>query len=239
MTTNFFDDAGATILINKPLHWTSFDVVRKLRNILKVKKVGHAGTLDPLATGLLILCTNNKTKEIERYQNLDKTYQGTICIGKTTPSFDLETDFDQIKSYEHITEEEVCQTAKKFVGTIEQLPPMYSAAKVQGKRLYKLARKGKTVDLSPKTVYIKSFDIIDIQLPYITFKVECSKGTYIRSLADSYGKKLKNVGAHLTALQRTHIGEYSLHDAYEINEIEERVKDGGRTRDLWHHKPAL
>jgi tRNA pseudouridine55 synthase len=239
MTTNLFDEAGATILINKPLHWTSFDVVRKLRNILKVKKIGHAGTLDPLATGLLILCTNNKTKEIERYQNLDKTYQGTIYIGKTTPSFDLETDFDQIKSYEHITEEEVYQTAKKFVGTIEQLPPMYSATKVQGKRLYKLARKGKTIDLAPKIVHIKSFGIIDIQLPYITFRIECSKGTYIRSLADSYGKRLKNVGAHLATLQRTHIGEYSLSDAYEINEIEERVKDGGRTRDLWYHKPAL
>jgi tRNA pseudouridine55 synthase len=239
MKETALDKSGITLLINKPLKWTSFDVVKKIKNLLKVEKVGHAGTLDPLATGLLIICTNNKTKEIHHYQNLEKTYNATICIGKTTPSFDLETDFETISSYDHITHEEIYETAKKFIGDIQQIPPMYSAAKVQGKRLYQLARQGKNLNLLPKTVHIKEFEITSINLPYITCTIKCSKGTYIRSLANSYGKQLKNIGAHLSALQRTHIGDYSLTDAYDISQLEERVKDGARTRDLWYHKPAL
>lgn len=211
---------GNTILINKPVGWTSFDVVKKVKNLLKVKKVGHAGTLDPLASGLLILCTDGNTKKISDYQNLDKTYEGVMCIGKTTPSFDLETDFDSINDYRSIDIDDIYNTATKFLGSLEQVPPIYSAIKVNGQRLYKVARKGGELVIKSKTVYIKNFDITNVELPYITFKVICSKGTYVRSLVNDYGKALKGVGAYLSKLNRTMIGSFLLDDAYEISDLE-------------------
>ena len=206
------------LLVNKPLEWTSFDVVRKLRYKLKIKKIGHAGTLDPLATGLLILCTGKMTKRIDEYQAQEKEYTGRFIIGQSTPSHDLETAVSETNDIGHITKEKIIETTKQFIGTIEQVPPMHSAIKVDGKRAYELARKGDTAELKSRSIVISSFEITAVDLPSISFKVVCSKGTYIRSLARDFGQAL-GVGAYLAELCRTRIGEFRLEDAMQIEDI--------------------
>ncbi|WP_299757598.1 tRNA pseudouridine(55) synthase TruB [uncultured Pontibacter sp.] len=210
--------AGEILLINKPLDWTSFDVVKKVRNTIRVKKVGHAGTLDPLATGLLILCTGKFTKRIDEIQGQEKEYTGVIRLGETTPSYDRETEVTETRDIGHLTEENIKAAARTFVGTIEQIPPIYSAVQIDGKRAYDLARKGKEVELKSRTVTIQAFDIISINGPEVEFRVVCSKGTYIRSLAHDLGQQL-GVGAHLSKLERTRIGVYKLEDALTIDDI--------------------
>ncbi|TXD51573.1 MULTISPECIES: tRNA pseudouridine(55) synthase TruB [unclassified Polaribacter] len=212
---------GQVLLIDKPLTWSSFQAVNKLRWHIKQRfkikkiKVGHAGTLDPLATGLLIICTGKQTKEIHTYQGQIKEYTGTFTLGATTPSYDLETEIDQTFPTEHITEELLKETIKQFIGEIQQKPPIFSAIKKDGKRLYELARKGETTEILARTVTISEFEITNIDLPNVEVKIVCSKGTYIRSLAYDFGKAL-NSGAHLTALRRTKIGDFSVEDASSI-----------------------
>ena len=215
---------GQVLLIDKPLTWTSFQVVNKLRweirqrfNIKKIK-VGHAGTLDPLATGLLIICTGKQTKEIHIYQGQIKEYTGTITLGATTPSYDLETAINQTFSTEHITEDLLKETTKQFIGDIQQKPPIFSAIKKDGKRLYELARKGETTEINARTVTVSKFEITNINLPEVDFKVVCSKGTYIRSLAFDFGNALKS-GAHLSSLRRTKIGDFSVDKASSVNDF--------------------
>lgn len=212
---------GQVLLIDKPLHWTSFQVVSKLRwairkhyDIKKIK-VGHAGTLDPLATGLLIICTGRMTKQIDTFQAQEKEYTGTIVLGNTTPSFDLETASDKTFPTEHITEALIHETTKQFIGTIEQYPPVFSAVKKDGKRLYEFARAGKEVELKPRIVHISEFEITAIKGLEVDFRVVCSKGTYIRSLANDFGKAL-NSGGHLSALRRTRIGDFKVETAQSI-----------------------
>ncbi|GGG26913.1 tRNA pseudouridine(55) synthase TruB [Pontibacter amylolyticus] len=217
---NYNFEAGEILLLDKPLTWTSFDVVKKVRNTLRVKKIGHAGTLDPLASGLLILCTGKFTKRIDEIQAQEKEYTGTITLGQTTPSYDLETPVSESKDISHLTPEDIQAAANSFVGTIEQIPPIYSAVMIDGKRAYDLARKGKEAEMKPRTITIKAFEITNIEGAVISFKVICSKGTYIRSLAHDLGQKL-GVGAHLSALVRTRIGEYKLEDALTIDDIQQ------------------
>ena len=212
-------EEGVVLLLDKPLTWTSFDVVRKVKNTLRPRKIGHAGTLDPLATGLLILCTGKKTKEIDRIQAQEKEYEGTFRLGQTTPSFDLETPVDSEQACEHLTEVEIQAAAATFLGKIEQTPPVFSAVKVDGKRAYELARQGQEAVIKAKTVDIKVFELTRIALPEIDFRVVCSKGTYIRSLARDLGVAL-GCGAHLTRLVRTRIGAYQLADAWTIAALE-------------------
>ena len=228
MTEDDFKN-GQVLLIDKPLNWTSFQVVNKLRweirqrfNIKKIK-VGHAGTLDPLATGLLIICTGKQTKEIYIYQGQIKEYTGTITIGATTPSYDLETEIDKTFSIDHISEEVLKETTKQFIGEIQQKPPIFSAIKKDGKRLYELARKGETTEIKARTVTVSEFEITNINLPKVDFKVICSKGTYIRSLAFDFGIAL-NSGAHLSALRRTKIGEFSVDKGLSVEEFIENLK---------------
>lgn len=206
------------ILVNKPLEWTSFDVVRKVRQKLKVKKIGHAGTLDPLATGLLILCTGKLTKKIDEYQAAEKEYTGKMHLGQTTPSYDLETEPTSQLPVGHVTSEQLSQTAEKFVGDIAQVPPMHSAIKVDGKRAYDLARKGEVAELKSRLINISVFEITTVNLPEVAFRVVCSKGTYIRSLAKDFGDTL-GTGAYLSELCRTRIGTFRLRDAVEIDDI--------------------
>ena len=215
---------GKVLLIDKPLNWTSFQVVNKLRwhirkhfNIKKIK-VGHAGTLDPLATGLLIICVGKETKNIHTYQGQAKTYTGTITLGATTPSYDLETEIDETFSTEHITKDLLQETTKQFIGDIDQKPPIFSAIKKEGKRLYVLARKGETTEIKARKVTIESFKLTSTELPNIDFEVVCSKGTYIRSLAYDFGLAL-NSGAHLSALRRTKIGDFSVEKAISVDEF--------------------
>lgn len=214
---------GCTLLVDKPLGWTSFDVIKKLRNTIKVKKIGHAGTLDPLATGLLIVCTGRNTKKIETYQNLNKTYTGTISLGKTTPSFDLETDFDSEQEVDGITETQIHTVAETFLGQQQQIPPKYSAIKVDGERSYKHARKQKEVKLEPRTIHIHEFAITKVELPEVYFSISCSKGTYIRTIAHDFGQKL-GVGGHLSALRRTAIGEHEVQKAWELEALVTEIK---------------
>ena len=220
---------GQVLLIDKPLTWTSFQVVNKLRweirqrfNIKKIK-VGHAGTLDPLATGLLIICTGKQTKQIDTYQGQVKEYRGTFTLGGTTPSYDLETEIDNTFPTAHITEELLHETTKQFIGEIQQKPPIFSAIKKDGKRLYELARKGETTEIKERTVTISSFEITEIKLPEVGFRIICSKGTYIRSIAFDYGKAL-NSGGHLSALRRTKIGNFSVDDALSVEEFITNLK---------------
>ena len=220
---------GQLLLIDKPLEWTSFQVVNKLRwhirktfQIKKIK-VGHAGTLDPLATGLLIICTGKKTKQIEQYQAQVKTYTGTLVLGSTTPSYDLETGIDTIYPTTHITEDLIHQTTAKFTGTIEQYPPVFSALKKDGKRLYEFAREGKEVEISARKIVIDFFNITAINGLEVDFEIQCSKGTYIRSLAHDFGKAL-NSGAHLSALRRTKIGNFSVDHAISVNAFIDSLK---------------
>ena len=228
MTEDDFKN-GQVLLIDKPLNWTSFQVVNKLRWEIKQRfnikniKVGHAGTLDPLATGLLIICTGKQTKEIDIYQGQIKEYTGTITLGATTPSYDLETEIDKAFSIEHISEELLKETTKQFIGEIQQKPPIFSAIKKDGKRLYELARKGETTEIKARTVTVSEFEITNINLPKVDFKVICSKGTYIRSLAFDFGIAL-NSGAHLSALRRTKIGEFSVDKGLSVEEFIENLK---------------
>mgnify|MGYP006423272949 CR=1 FL=1 len=217
-----FDEA--VFLIEKPLGCTSFDVVKTVRRLTDAK-VGHAGTLDPLATGLLIILVGRATKRMESFMKLPKTYEGTLRLGETTPSHDCETEVDQRADWQHLTGEMLDAARKPFLGYIEQLPPMYSAVKVRGERLYKKARRGETVTRSPRQVRIDAFEIIGRDGPDVTFRVECSKGTYIRSLAHDFGQELA-VGAHLTSLQRTAIGPYRAADAWSLDSLVERLDLG-------------
>lgn len=220
--------SGEVLYINKPLNWTSFTLVRKLRNKLcrklgiKKLKVGHAGTLDPLATGVMIVCTGKKTKLIESFQYQTKEYIATIKLGETTPSFDLETAVDGVFPVEHVTQELVEVKLKDFIGEIEQVPPTYSACKVDGKRAYEFAREGQDVELKPKLLVIDEIELLDYSFPEIRVRVVCSKGTYIRALARDIGVALGS-GAHLTALERTRIGEVTLDQCIEGSLIEEFV----------------
>ena len=213
---------GQILLIEKPPKWTSFQAVNKIRwhirqrfHIKKIK-VGHAGTLDPLATGLLIICTGKQTKNINEYQGQVKEYTGTFTIGATTPSYDLETEVNETFSTEHITNELIHKTTEQFIGNIQQQPPIFSALKKDGKRLYELARKGETTEIATREITINEFEITNIDLPKIDFRVVCSKGTYIRSLAFDFGKALHS-GAHLSTLRRTKIGEFSVEKAVSID----------------------
>ncbi len=214
---------GQVILIDKPQGWTSFDVVYKLRNALKVKKLGHAGTLDPLATGLLILCSGKFTKKIDTYQAKEKAYTGEMILGKSTPSYDSETEFDSEFATAHITDKLIYEAVNQFIGEISQVPPMYSAIKKEGKRMYDLARQGKTVEIEPRKVTISAFEITSIRLPNIEFSIVCSKGTYIRSLVHDFGKALQS-GAYMSALRRTRIGEFKVENAQTVAEVIEMVK---------------
>jgi tRNA pseudouridine55 synthase len=205
-------EAGQVILIDKPLDWTSFDVVRKIRNVIKIKKVGHAGTLDPLATGLLIVCTGKFTKKINEYMGMEKEYTGTFTLGAITPTYDLESEPVELRDFSAITEEQIHDATSVFSGEIQQVPPIHSAIKQGGKPVYLMARKGIDVKLEPRSITIKSFTIEKIELPIVHFKVVCSTGTYIRSLAHDYGQQL-GCGAHLSSLRRTRIGAFMAEDA--------------------------
>lgn len=230
-------EQGEVLLIDKPLEWTSFDVVNKLRytllkNLYKYKeipagqkaklKVGHAGTLDPLATGLLIVCIGKETKNIDQYMATEKEYTGSIFLGATRPSYDKETEVDATYAIDHITPELIYQTAKQLEGDLMQLPPVFSAIKKDGKRLYQSARAGETVELTPRPIHITSFEITKIELPLVEFKVVCSKGTYIRSLAFDFGKAL-NSGAYLNSLCRTRSGDFKLENAYQLDELLKQI----------------
>ncbi len=217
--------SGEIILIDKPLNWTSFDVVAKIRNAVSVKKVGHAGTLDPMATGLLIICTGKKTKEILTFQDLEKTYTGSILLGKKSKSMDLETELIGDEDISSITDEDIYRVREKFVGNILQVPPMYSAIKHKGKSLYNIARKGRTIELKPREVVVSKFDILEINKPNVSFEITCSKGTYIRSIANDFGERL-GCGGVLNLLRRTAIGGYSVEDALNIDEFISLVQQG-------------
>lgn len=223
MPRKFDFKGGEVLLVNKPLEWSSFDVVNKLRYEIKRKlnvkkiKVGHAGTLDPLADGLLILCTGKQTKSIESFMGLEKEYSGIFRLGATTPSYDLETEIDQTYPTDHLTEELILRAAESMIGEQDQMPPIFSAKKINGKKAYDLARKGETVKLNPKRIEITKFDVTKISGNDVHFIITCSKGTYIRSIAFDFGKKL-DTGGHLTALRREKIGTYSLENAHSLEE---------------------
>lgn len=216
---------GEILLVDKPLTWTSFDVVGKLRNTMKPLKlkVGHAGTLDPLATGLLIICTGKLTKKIDSYQAEDKEYTGTITLGATTPSYDLETEVDQTFDISTLTEEQIYQTAASFVGEQDQFPPAHSALKINGERVYEKARRGEEVELKSRKIFIQAFEIEKIEMPMVHFRIKCSKGTYIRSIAHDFGKALNN-GAHLSSLRRTMSGEFHVDNAWNLEDLIQEIR---------------
>lgn len=226
-------ETGTVLLVNKPLRWTSFDAVNKLKMMLirwlykqqppteakKIKvKVGHAGTLDPLATGLLIVCIGKETKNIDAYMGMDKTYTGSFYLGATTPSYDLETEVNATFPINHITNQMIYNAANALSGAQQQLPPVFSAIKKDGKKAYEAARKGEEIVLNPRSVFINSFEITAIELPLVQFKITCSKGTYIRSIANDFGKLLHS-GAYLNSLCRTQIGKFSLNNAYHMQDL--------------------
>ncbi|MBW4888873.1 tRNA pseudouridine(55) synthase TruB [Mucilaginibacter sp. HMF5004] len=216
---------GELLLINKPYNWTSFDVVGKIRNSLKPQKlkVGHAGTLDPLATGLLIICTGKLTKQIDTFQAEEKEYTGTMVLGETTPSYDMETDADQTFDISNLTEEQIRDNCAQFTGDIQQYPPAHSAVKVNGERLYEKARRGEEVELRLRFVTVSEFEITRVELPEVDFRVVCSKGTYIRSLVNDFGKALNN-GAYLSKLCRTRSGNFKLEEAFEVMELVNHIR---------------
>lgn len=220
---------GAMLLIDKPYKWTSFDVVGKLRNAIRVKKVGHAGTLDPLATGLLIICTGKFTKQIQDLQGLDKEYTGTFMLGATTPSYDLETEVNAVFPVDHISDELIAEAVKKLTGKLDQQPPLHSAKYVNGERAYHLARRGEQVELKTNEVEVKEFEITHRTGNELGFRVLCSKGTYIRSLANDLGKLL-NSGAYLSGLCRTRIGNFHLKDAWELKDLIEKIAENRSKR---------
>jgi tRNA pseudouridine55 synthase len=217
-------EEGKVILINKPLHWTSFDIVRWLRSTLRIKKIGHAGTLDPLATGMLIVCTGKFTKKINEYMAQEKEYTGSFTLGAVTPTYDCESKPEQQKDFSFITNDMLIATAATFTGDIEQLPPMHSAIKKDGVALYELARQGKEIKLEPRKVSIRAFDITAVELPLVYFKVTCSTGTYIRSLANDFGAAL-GCGGYLSSLCRSRIGEFTLETAKTPDEFEQELKN--------------
>jgi tRNA pseudouridine55 synthase len=222
-------EKGMIIPVDKPYKWTSFDVIGFLRKFCRQElglqkiKIGHAGTLDPLASGLLILCTGAATKRIEEFMGLEKEYTGTFTLGATTPSFDLEKEIDQVYPFTHITQEMIGEVTRSLTGDIRQVPPVFSAIKVNGKRAYKSARKGHDLDLPPRQVNIREFEITRIALPEMDFRISCSKGTYIRALARDFGQQLQS-GAHLTALCRTRIGDFRLEEAYSLESLKAYLK---------------
>lgn len=222
-STNKFEE-GQVLLINKSFRRTSFDAIQQIRGLIKIRKVGHAGTLDPLATGLLIICTGKFTKKINEYMAQEKEYTGTITLGATTPTYDLEGEPENFKPIDTITDEKIRGATKKFIGEIAQLPPAFSAIKVDGKRMYELARQGKDVKREPRTVLIKEFEITKIEMPIVNFKVVCGTGTYIRSLAFDFGNEL-GCGAYLSSLCRTRIGNYKNENAMTIDEFAESLKE--------------
>lgn len=211
-------NSGEILLIDKPFGWSSFKVVYKIRKSIPEKKVGHAGTLDPAATGLLIICTGKKTKAISSFQDLNKTYSGTIRLGVSSASMDLETEQIMIDDLENITEEKIVSAVKNFIGNIIQMPPMFSAVKVGGKSLYHLARKGKTIERTSREVSVYDFTLTKIELPEVHFEITCSKGTYIRAIADDLGKML-GCGGIISSLRRTKIGDFSVDDALSVEEF--------------------
>ena len=215
-------EEGSLLLINKPENWTSFDVVNKLRHLLKIKKIGHAGTLDPLAKGLLIIGIGKYTKKLESLQGLDKVYEGIIEIGKTTPSFDLETPFDSVSDYRSVTPQEIMLAVETLTGELDQIPPLFSAIKVNGQRAYKSARKNEKMLLKSRKIKVYKFEIIQLVLPEIHFRIACSKGTYIRSLAQDLGEKL-GVGGYLKELVRTQVGEYKLENALLPDQVIDQI----------------
>jgi tRNA pseudouridine55 synthase len=214
-------EEGVFLLLDKPIGWTSFDVVNKVRYILHTKRVGHAGTLDPLATGLLIVCAGKMTKRIEAFQGLEKEYMGKFMLGQTTPSYDLETKATPSLDTSHLTRDRILDATRGFTGKIQQVPPVHSSIKVDGKRAYSYARRGQEVILKSREVDVKEFEITDFQNPLVSFRVVCSKGTYIRSLANDFGESL-GVGAYLFELRRTRIGTFSVSDAETIEGIRTR-----------------
>lgn len=221
---------GQLLLIDKPLQWTSFQVVNKLRWLITKKfgikkiKVGHAGTLDPLASGLLVICTGKMTKRIEEFQGMQKEYTGKFMLGATTPSYDMETEIDAHFPTEHITETLLHVTLQKFIGKIEQVPPIFSAIKKDGERLYELARKGQTTEIASRQIEIYEFELTEINLPEISFRVQCSKGTYIRSLANDFGIAMQS-GAYLSELRRTKIGDFDVNYAISPSIFEEKLSN--------------
>jgi len=223
---------GRVLLINKPLRWTSFDAVRKVRNLIRIKKVGHAGTLDPLATGLLIVCTGKFTRKINEYMAKEKEYTGSFTLGATTPTYDLESEPGNFQPFNDINEEKINAATAGFTGEIMQVPPAHSAIKINGKRVYELARKGVDVKIEPRKVTIHTFEITHIAMPVVQFRVVCSTGTYIRSLANDFGAAL-GCGAYLSSLCRTRIGEFKLEDAISPAELEEELKqDAGLHQNI-------
>jgi len=217
---------GQLLLVNKPYKWTSFDVVGKLRNAFKPLKlkVGHAGTLDPLATGLLIICTGKMTKQIDNFQAEEKEYTGTMVLGSVTPTYDLESEPEQLYSVDQITSEQIYAACQQFIGDIQQYPPAHSAVKVDGERLYEKARRGEEVELRLRNVTITEFEITRVELPEVDFRVVCSKGTYIRSLVNDFGKTLNN-GAYLSRLRRTRSGSFVIGDAWEVMELVNTIRE--------------
>ena len=228
--TGFEFETGEVLLIDKPRQWTSFDVIGKLRTIIRKHaglrkiKIGHAGTLDPLATGLLIVCTGRFTKRITEFQDLEKEYTGTFRLGSTTPSFDLETEPDLFFPVDGVDEPQILKAAGCFTGTFDQVPPGFSAKKVDGKRAYQYARKSIDVEIKPNRITVPMFGISRVDLPDVDFRIVCSKGTYIRALARDFGEHL-GCGAHLAALCRTRIGEYHLRDAWNLDRLEQAIRD--------------
>ncbi len=216
---------GELLLVDKPLTWTSFDVVGKIRNATRIKKikVGHAGTLDPLATGLLIVCTGKLTKKVDEFLAEEKEYTGTITLGATTPSYDLETEVNHTFPTNHITNEMLLEVAKTFEGEIEQVSPIYSALRIDGERAYHKARRGEEVKMKSRKVTIEAFEITKIEMPIVTFRIVCSKGTYIRSIAHDFGKKL-NSGGYLSSLRRTRSGAFKIEDAWNLEELVSKIK---------------
>ncbi len=217
---------GQLLLVNKPYKWTSFDVVGKIRNAFKPLKlkVGHAGTLDPLATGLLIICTGKMTKQIDTFQAEEKEYTGTMVLGSTTPTYDLESEPEKLFEVDHLTPEHIYAACAQFMGEIQQYPPAHSAIKIDGERLYEKARRGEEVELRSRTVTINEFEITRIELPEVDFRVVCSKGTYIRSLVNDFGKALNN-GAYLSRLRRTRSGNFKIEDAHEVMELVGKIRE--------------
>jgi len=214
---------GKVLLLDKPIGWTSFNMVQKVRYLTRVTKVGHAGTLDPLATGLLIICTGKYTKQINTYMGMTKEYTGTMVIGATTPTYDLESEPENFKNIDHISAEQIQLATLQFVGPILQMPPQHSAIKKDGKRLYESARQGIEVKVDPRPITIESFEIISIDLPTINFKVVCSTGTYIRSLVKDFGDAL-GVGAYMSALRRTRIGDFKIEDAIQWEDLQKEIE---------------
>lgn len=218
-------EEGQVLLIDKPFDWTSFDVVRKTRNLIRIKKVGHAGTLDPLATGLLIVCTGKFTKKINEYMGMEKEYTGSFTLGAITPTYDLESEPTETVDISSITKEQIEQATIPFLGTIQQIPPIHSAIKKDGKPVYLMARKGIEFKLEPRSITIKEFMIEKTELPKVYFKVVCTTGTYIRSLANDFGQQL-GCGAYLSSLRRTRIGAFKVEDALSMEALAEQVQTG-------------